>query len=57
MLATVLDIAVVSAMASLGILMAPISTALIAGLFVIALAYLALLDLVKVWMFRHIGLQ
>lgn len=57
MLATVLDIAVVSTMASLGILMTSISPALIAVLFVIALGYLALLDLVKVWMFRHIGLQ
>ncbi len=57
LLASVIDIAVVSIMASQGILMAAISPVLITGLLVIALTYLALVDLVKVWIFRRIGLQ
>ncbi len=56
MLATLLDIAVVSAMASRGILMTAISPALIAGLLAVAMAYLVALDFLKIVIFRRSGL-
>ena len=57
LLASVIDIIVVSVLATQGILMAALSPALIAGLLAAVLIYLALLDLVKVRLFRHFELQ
>jgi H+-transporting ATPase len=57
LLATLLDIAVVSLMASQGILMAAISPALIAGVLAVALVYLVMLDYLKIHLFRRVGLQ
>jgi H+-transporting ATPase len=54
--ATVLDLAVVSTMASQGILMTAISPALIGGLLVVALVYLVMMDFLKIRIFRNIGL-
>lgn len=54
--ASVLDIAVVSIMASQGILMSAISPVLIGGLLLVALVYLLLLDFVKIRIFRRSGL-
>ncbi|MBZ0091319.1 MAG: HAD-IC family P-type ATPase, partial [Sulfuricellaceae bacterium] len=56
MFATLLDIAVVSAMASRGILMTAISPALIAGLLAVATVYLVALDFLKIFIFRRSGL-
>ena len=56
MLATLLDIAVVSVIASQGILMAAISPALIGGLMAVALVYLVMMDFLKIRIFRRIGL-
>lgn len=56
MLATLLDIAVVSVMASQGILMAAVSPALIGGLMALVLVYLVALDFFKVHIFRRSGL-
>ncbi|BCB27995.1 hypothetical protein SKTS_28810 [Sulfurimicrobium lacus] len=56
MVATALDLAVVCAMASQGVLMTAISPALIAGLLGLALAYLVLMDFLKIRIFRHFGL-
>ncbi|HEX8978629.1 MAG TPA: plasma-membrane proton-efflux P-type ATPase [Parasulfuritortus sp.] len=55
LLATVLDLVVVTVLATQGILMAPISPALLAGLFVVALGYLVLLDFVKIRIFARFG--
>ncbi|MFH1819674.1 MAG: plasma-membrane proton-efflux P-type ATPase [Pseudomonadota bacterium] len=56
MSATVLDLAVVCVMASQGILMTAISPALIAGLLALALAYLAMMDFLKIRIFRRFEL-
>jgi H+-transporting ATPase len=56
MIATVLDIAVVSVMASHGILMTAISPALICGLMVLVLVYLVMMDFLKIRIFRRFGL-
>lgn len=56
MIATVLDIVIVSIMASQGILMTAISTLLIGGLMVLVLAYLVVLDFLKIYIFRRSGL-
>lgn len=56
MIATVLDIAIVSVMASQGILMAAISPLLIGGLMVLVLTYLVALDFLKIYIFRRSGL-
>jgi len=53
MIATVLDIAVVSVMASQGILMTAISPALIGGLMALVLAYMVALDFLKIHIFRY----
>jgi H+-transporting ATPase len=55
--ASLLDIVVVSVMASLGILMAAISPALVAGLLAVALGYLFILDRLKIYIFRRSGLS
>ncbi|MDD5404624.1 MAG: plasma-membrane proton-efflux P-type ATPase [Sulfuricella sp.] len=56
MVATALDLAVVCAMASQGVLMSAISPALIAGLLALALAYLVMMDFLKIRIFRRFGL-
>jgi H+-transporting ATPase len=56
-LATLLDIAAVCVMASQGIFMTAISPALIAGLLAVALAYLVMLDFLKIHIFRRVGLR
>ena len=55
LIATVIDIAVVSLVASQGILMAAISPALIGGLLAVAMAYLVLMDFLKIGIFRRFG--
>ena len=56
LLSSALDVVAVSVMAGRGILMAPISPALIAGLTALALVYLIAVDSVKVRIFRYVGL-
>lgn len=56
MVATALDLAVVCVMASQGILMTAISPALIAGLLALAVAYLAMMDFLKIRIFRRFEL-
>ena len=56
MIATVLDILIVSVMASQGILMTAISPLLIGGLMVLVLTYLVALDFLKIYIFRRSGL-
>ena len=56
LLATALDIAFVSVMASQGILMAAISPGLIASMLLVAVAYLVMLDFLKIFIFGHFGL-
>lgn len=53
--ATVIDIAVVGLMASQGILMAAISPALIGGLLAVTMAYLMLMDFLKIGILRRFG--
>ncbi len=57
LLATLADIVVVSALAALGLLMAPVPLTLIAGLLLLLMGYLTLLDFVKVPLFRRLGLR
>jgi H+-transporting ATPase len=47
------DVAVVSGMAIGGVLMAPVSPALVAGLLAVVLPYLLLVDRAKIWIFRR----
>jgi H+-transporting ATPase len=54
--ASVADIAAVSGLAIGGIFMTAIAPSLVAGLLAVVAAYLALVDLVKVRMFRTLGL-
>ncbi len=54
--ATLIDIIVVSMMASQGILMTAISPLLIAGLLAVATAYLTLVDFLKILIFRRSGM-
>ncbi|MGE5218234.1 MAG: plasma-membrane proton-efflux P-type ATPase, partial [Chloroflexota bacterium] len=56
MMSSCADIAVVSLMATKGILMAAVSPALIAGLLAAVLAYLTLVDFFKVRIFRRLGM-
>ena len=56
MLSTALDIVVVGMMASQGILMTAISPVLIVGLLLVALAYLVMMDFLKIRIFRRFGL-
>lgn len=56
MIATVLDIVVVVVMASRGILMTAISPLLIVGLLLVVLAYLVMMDFLKIRIFRRFGL-
>jgi H+-transporting ATPase len=55
MLATLLDILVVGVLATRGILMAAVPLWLLAGLLVLVLAYLVVMDLIKIRVFRHFG--
>jgi H+-transporting ATPase len=55
MLATLLDILVVGVLATRGILMAAVPLGLIAGLLALVLAYLVVMDLIKIRVFRHFG--
>ena len=57
LLATIADICVVSLLAAQGILMGPISIALIATLAGLTLAYALVLDLFKVVVFQQMGFQ
>ena len=57
LLASILDIIAVSVLATQGILMAALSPVLVAGLFATVLIYLVFLDLVKVRLFRRLGLH
>lgn len=56
MTAAALDVAIVSFMACRGILMTAIDPPLIAGMFVVSLAYLVLMDFLKLHIFRHFDL-
>ena len=53
--ASAVDIAAVSVLAANGVLMAPLSLTVVAALLGLVLTYLALLDLLKVPMFRALG--
>ncbi|HQT25690.1 MAG TPA: HAD-IC family P-type ATPase, partial [Burkholderiales bacterium] len=55
--ASLLDILAVSILSSRGILMAPIPFELVAGLAVVVLAYLFVIDLAKIRIFRLVGLS
>jgi len=55
--ASLADIAVVSLLATKGILMAALEPRLVAGLLMLLLVYLALIDIVKVRTFRRLGVQ
>ncbi len=55
MLASLLDILVVALLATQGILMTAIPLWLVAGLLVLVLAYLLLMDFIKIRVFRHFG--
>ncbi len=57
LLASVLDIVVVIVLATQGILMTALSPGLVAGLLLLVLAYMGLLDLVKVGLFRDPALR
>ena len=54
--ASALDILAVSILATQGILMAPIPFILVDGLMVIVLAYLLIMDYIKIRIFKYIGL-
>ncbi|MBU6472064.1 MAG: plasma-membrane proton-efflux P-type ATPase [Alphaproteobacteria bacterium] len=54
---SLIDLAIVIAMASTGILMAPVNLKLILVLLVVVAAYLFMLDLLKVQMFRRLAIQ
>jgi H+-transporting ATPase len=56
LLASVLDIIVVSVLAIEGVLMAPVSPVLVIGLLATVLNYLVLVDLVKVRLFRNLDI-
>jgi H+-transporting ATPase len=55
--ASIVDIVVVSVMATRGVLMAAVSPSLVGGLFLLLLLYLTLVDSIKVWMFPRLGLR
>ncbi|MBU6443202.1 MAG: HAD-IC family P-type ATPase, partial [Alphaproteobacteria bacterium] len=57
MVSSIIDLAVVSTMASTGILMAPVSLRLILLLLAVVAAYLLILDQLKVQMFRRLKVQ
>ncbi len=54
--ASILDIVVVGILASQGILMAPIPLTLVAGVLILVLGYLLIMDFAKIRIFRSIGL-
>ena len=53
-LSSLLDIAVVSILATRGILMAPISPVLVLALLLVVVLFLVLVDFVKIRIFRHL---
>jgi H+-transporting ATPase len=55
-LSTIADVIVVSLLAAQGILMTAIPLALIAAVFGTTIAYMSVLDLFKVWIFRRLGM-
>ncbi|MDE2353318.1 MAG: HAD-IC family P-type ATPase, partial [Alphaproteobacteria bacterium] len=57
MVSSIIDLAVVSTMASTGILMAPVSFKLILALLAVVAVYLFMLDQLKVQMFRRLAVQ
>ena len=57
MVSSIIDLLVVSTMASTGILMAPVSPKLILGLLAVVAVYLFILDQLKVQMFRRLAVQ
>ena len=57
LLASVLDILLVVVLATQGILMTALTPTLVAGLLLVVLVYMGLLDLVKVRLFRYLALQ
>ncbi|GAO35613.1 pirin [Sulfuricella sp. T08] len=57
MLASLMDILIVSVLATQGILMAAISPALVVGLLILVLIFLTVLDFFKIQLFRHFGLH
>jgi len=57
LLATLADIVIVTALAAFGILMTPVPLALIVGLLLLMMAYLTLIDFVKVPLFERLGLR
>jgi H+-transporting ATPase len=56
-LSSALDVAVVSVLAALGVLMAPVSPAFILGLMALVATYLVLLDFLKNRLFRRLDLH
>lgn len=57
LLASLLDIVAVFALASFGILMAPIAPTLLFGLLGVVLVYLFFMDWLKIGVFRYFGLR
>lgn len=57
MLSSIVDIAVVSLLATQGVLMAPISPSLLAGLGALVLVFLTLVDFLKIRIFRRFGVH
>ncbi len=57
MLSSIVDLLVVAAMASTGVLMTPVSPELIVLLLAVVAAYLLILDQLKVRMFRRLAVQ
>lgn len=54
--ATALDILAVCILSTQGILMAPIPLKLVGGLIALVLGYLLIIDLIKIQIFKHVGL-
>ena len=57
MLSSFLDIGTVSVLATRGLLMAPIDPGLVAGLLVVVVIFLAAVDVLKIGIFRFVGLH
>ena len=57
MLSSIVDLAAVTVMATVGVLMTPVSLTLIALVLVVVAAYLLILDQLKVQMFRRLAVQ
>jgi H+-transporting ATPase len=57
LLASVLDVAAVGVLATRGVLMASVPLPLVAGLLLLVLGYLVLVDFLKIHIFRRLGVQ